>query len=155
MLFQIGSFIAPACRSLGRQAGWARETEEPMETMVQDLANCSVLLVEDDYYIADDLGQLLNAHGAVLLGPVQTLETALALIQASERIDGAVVDINLRGEMSFPVADALQERGIPFVFATGYSAAAIPDRYRHVPRWEKPYRLRDLVQALQALIHRS
>ena len=126
-----------------------------METPLQDLAGCHVLLVEDEYYIADDLGQRLSAHGAILLGPVATLEKALVTVERAGRIDGAVVDINLRGQMAFPVADALQERGIPFVFATGYSAVAIPDRYQSIPRWEKPYRLEELVQALPGIIHRT
>jgi len=126
-----------------------------VETPLQDLKGCRVLLVEDEYYIADDLGQRLSAHGAILLGPVPTLERALAVVQSAAPIDGAVVDLNLRGQMAFPVVDALQERGVPFVFATGYNAVAIPDRYQHIPRWEKPYRLEELVQALPALIHRS
>jgi len=126
-----------------------------METPLQDLKGCRVLLIEDEYYIADDLGQRLSAHGAVLLGPAPTLEKALALVQEAERIDGAVIDLNLRGEAAFPVADALAARNVPFVFATGYAASVIPARYEHVPRWEKPYHLEELVQALPALIHRA
>ncbi|EIM26762.1 response regulator [Microvirga lotononidis] len=126
-----------------------------MDTPLQNLAGCRVLLVEDEYLIADELGKHLSAHGAILLGAVPTLEKALALVEASERIDGAVIDINLRGQAAYPVADALEGRGVPFVFATGYSAAMLPDRYRHVPRWEKPYQFEALVQSLPALIHRS
>jgi hypothetical protein len=72
--------------------------EEMMDQHLQNLKDCRVLLIEDKYYIADDLGQRLSAHGAVLLGPVPTLEKALALVQETERIDGAVIDINLRGK---------------------------------------------------------
>ena len=126
-----------------------------MDAALLDLVGCRVLLVEDEYLIADELGQLLNLHRAVLIGPVPTLEIALAVVQMEERIDGAVIDINLRGQSAFPVADALAARGVPFVFATGYSASAVPDRYEHIRIWEKPYRLEDLVRALPALIHGS
>lgn len=126
-----------------------------MDAALQDLVGCRVLLVEDEYLIADELGQLLNLHGAVLIGPVPTLEIALAVVQMEERIDGAVIDINLRGQSAFPVADALAARGVPFVFATGYSASAVPDRYEHIRICEKAYRLEDLVRALPALIHSS
>lgn len=126
-----------------------------MDAALQDLAGCRVLLVEDEYFIADDLGRLLSVHGAVLTGPVPNLEIALALVQAEECIDGAVIDINLRSQLAFPVADALEARGVPLLFETGHSASTVPARYRHVTRWEKPCRLEDLVQALPALIHRS
>ena len=108
-----------------------------MKSPSQGLAGCRVLLVEDDYYIADDLAQRLSAHRAIVLGPVATLERALAMLQSADRIDAAVIDINLRGEMVFPLADALEERNVPFAFATGYDTAAIPDRYQDVPRWSK------------------
>jgi DNA-binding NtrC family response regulator len=122
---------------------------------METLTSYRVLLAEDEYYIADDLAQRLSAYGAIVLGPVPTLERALAIVQAEERIDGAVIYINLRGEMAFPLADALEERDVPFVFATGYNTVAIPDRYQHVPRWGKPYHLEGLVQILPVLIHRS
>ena len=124
-----------------------------MEAPLQDLAGCRVLVVEDEYLIADDLAQHLRTHGAILLGPVPTLELALAIVQSEERIDGAVIDIALRGQMAFPVA--LAERDVPFVFATGLEAHVIPDRYQHVPRWGKPYSMEALVWVLPALIHRS
>jgi len=114
-----------------------------------------VLVVEDEFFIADDLAQRLSAHGAVLVGPVPTLEIALALVNSADRIDAAVVDINLKGEVAFPLADTLQARGVPFVFATGYDTSAIPARYQHIPCWVKPYRLEELIHALPALIHRS
>jgi CheY-like chemotaxis protein len=126
-----------------------------MQAPLQDLAGCRVLVAEDEYYLANDLAQCLIAYRAIVLGPVPTLEEALAIAAAADRIDGAVIDLDLRGEMAFPVADALEERNVPFVFATGYDTPAIPNRYQHVPRWGKPYRFAELVQTLPALIHRS
>ena len=70
---------------------------------------------------------------------------------AQERVDAAVLDINLRGKMCFPLADALTVKGVPFVFATGYDKVMVPSAYRHVPRWEKPFDPEDIVRALGSL----
>jgi DNA-binding LytR/AlgR family response regulator len=73
-----------------------------------------------------------------VVGPAGSVEDALRLIDAGERIDAAVLDINLRGERVYPVAEALGEKAVPFVFATGYDAWAIPPAYAEAPRCEKP-----------------
>ncbi len=57
--------------------------------------------------------------------------------------------------MVFPVADALREQGVPFVFATGYDESAVPEAYKDVPRWEKPFKPEDLAKALPALVQKS
>ena len=107
-----------------------------------------VLLVEDDYFIADEMRRMLSKNGAEVLGPVASVDKALALIAASSEIDAAVLDINLRDVMVFPVADALTARGVPFIFATGYEGAVIPPRYAHIQRCEKPVELGTLARAL-------
>ena len=111
------------------------------------LAGRRVLVVEDEYFLADDMAQALRKLGAEIVGPVPTLDKALALL-AAEPIDAAVLDINLKGQTVYPVADALIERGVPFVFATGYSQAEVPPTYRDVPRWEKPFNPQDLAKVL-------
>jgi CheY-like chemotaxis protein len=99
-----------------------------------------VLLVEDEYFIAEDLRRALEDAGIGVLGPVPTAVEALDLISASARIDAAVLDINLEGDgLVYPVADALQARGVPFVFATGYDGTAIPARFAGTRRFEKPF----------------
>jgi CheY-like chemotaxis protein len=115
------------------------------------LASRRILVVEDEYFLADDMAQVLAGLGAEVLGPVSTREQALALLSSDERIDVAVLDINLRGQTVFPVADALTERGIPFVFTTGYSKASLPPAYRQVPHWEKPFNPNELAKALPGL----
>ena len=102
------------------------------------LARCRVLLVEDDYFIASEMSGAFAARGAEVLGPVPTVAAALALIAATPEIDAAILDINLQGEMSYPVADALQARSVPFLFATGYDRAALPPRFTGVRHCEKP-----------------
>ena len=115
------------------------------------LAHRRVLVVEDEYFIADDMVRVLQKLGANVVGPVQTAEKAMALLQDSP-VDVAVLDINLRGRMVFPVADALRNRGVPFVFATGYTEAAVPPDYSDVPLWEKPFQPEELAKALPGLM---
>ena len=111
-----------------------------------------VLVVEDEYFVADDLGRALTQLGAEVLGPVATREEAFELLSTGERIDLAVLDINLEGEPVFPVADTLIEQGVPFLFATGYDQSAIPAQYQQVPRWEKPFAPEALAQALSVIM---
>lgn len=63
-------------------------------------------------------------------------------------IDGAILDVNLGGEKVFPAADLLTERGIPFVFTTGYDASAIPVKYAEITLCEKPVRLAEVCSAI-------
>ncbi len=118
------------------------------------LAHRRVLIVEDEYFLADDLAHALRNLGAEIVGPVPTGEKAMALLQTVP-IDVAVLDINLRGQSVFPLADALRERSIPFVFATGYDEASVPPPYRDVPRWEKPFDPNELAKALPRFMSSS
>lgn len=98
-----------------------------------------LLVVEDEYLIAASLARALEGRGAEVVGPAGSVRDALALVEAEgDRLDGAVLDINLRDERVYPVADALAARGVPFVFLTGYDARVIPDAHAGVPRYEKP-----------------
>jgi CheY-like chemotaxis protein len=112
------------------------------------LARCRVLVVEDEYFIADDMARALERLGAEVVGPVPSREQALALIAAGGRLDAAVLDLNLRGESVLPVADTLAERGVPFVFATGYDRAFIPAAFDRVRLCEKPFDSRLLASTL-------
>lgn len=102
------------------------------------LAGRRILVVEDEYYLADDLVRTLRAQGAEVAGPVGTLAQAEQLV-AEGPIDCAILDINLRGEMAFPVADRLREAGIPFLIASGYARSHLPERFRDVPHLQKPF----------------
>ena len=108
-----------------------------------------ILIVEDEYYLATDLAEAIAACDAEVVGPVGTLEDASRVLD-SERIDRAVLDVNLRGEMSFPIAERLEAAGIPYVIATGYSEASLPERFRSKPRLEKPFRPERLAELLTA-----
>jgi CheY-like chemotaxis protein len=98
-----------------------------------------VLVIEDEHLIAEFLQESLENAGADVVGPVRSVPDALDLLgRLDAPIDIALVDVNLHGERSFPVAEALRARRIPFLFMTGYSEASIPPCFRDVPRLEKP-----------------
>lgn len=109
--------------------------------MAPDLAGCRVLVVEDEYLLADELSRELVAAGAEVVGPAATVAAALRLLGEGTPPHAAILDVNLGGEPVFPVADALLERGVPFVFCTGYDDWALPARHRGTPRCEKPVAL--------------
>lgn len=111
-----------------------------------------ILVVEDEYFLADDLHEALSEAGAHVLGPIPSVEDAAAYIAGEPSIDAAILDVNLHGEMVFPVADALRKRGIPFAFVTGYDQAAMPDRFADAPRLEKPFKGSKVAAMLRPLI---
>lgn len=109
-----------------------------------------ILVVEDDYMMAQDLAAELQGAGAEVLGPVPDVQSALDLLDAGSVADGAILDINLGGDLVYSLAEALQDRRIPFVFATGYEGWSIPERYRSLPRLQKPLDLRRIAELLGA-----
>jgi CheY-like chemotaxis protein len=116
------------------------------------LSHRRLLVVEDDPFIAIDLHDLLASAGAVVLGPVPTVRAALALLE-TDRPHAALLDLNLRGEMSTPVAEALQAAAVPFVLVTGYSGSQIDEpAFREAPIVPKPVRTSFLMRALQRLL---
>ncbi|WBH15301.1 response regulator [Sphingomonas radiodurans] len=117
------------------------------------LRNCRVLVVEDEYMLADELTMELGDAGAVVIGPAGTLEDALALIEAEPKIDGAILDVNLRGVLVFPAADVLAGRNVPIIFTTGYDAGVFPMRFDHVHRCEKPISIMCVTEAIGLVIH--
>ncbi|MFZ3485498.1 response regulator [Sphingomonas sp. 3-13AW] len=124
--------------------------------MIDDcLRNRRILVAEDEYLIADDLRDALTAAGAEVLGPFPTVTDAIAFVDAGTAIDAAVLDINLRGDMIFPVADALRARGVPFVFATGYDEWSLPERFSGATRLEKPVSAHRVTAAIRPLFEGS
>ena len=107
-----------------------------------------ILVVEDEYMMADDLRRDLEKQGAEVVGPVPSVADALNLLVVDTGLDGAILDVNLCGEKVFPVVDILRERGVPVVFTTGYEQWALPEAYADVPRCDKPVDMHVIAQAL-------
>jgi CheY-like chemotaxis protein len=105
-----------------------------------------ILVVEDEPLVADLLEEMLTDLGGLVVGPAYTLPAAMALASVAE-FDGAILDVNIRGERIDPVADALRARRIPLVFATGYGARA-GQSAPCAPLIEKPYTVEALSAAL-------
>ncbi|WP_343059028.1 response regulator [Sphingomonas abaci] len=110
-----------------------------------------ILVIEDEYYIAADLKRALLREGAVVLGPFNTVAIGLAAATV-EPIDVAVVDVNLEGTPSFPIADVLSARGVPYLFLTGYDGITMPDGYRAHPRLAKPFTMEVVLDTLRDLV---
>jgi len=99
-----------------------------------------ILIVEDDFFVGQALSCVLELAGATVFGPIGWLDEAIEYINAEVgRVDGAVLDVNLHGEKSYPIAALLQRLGVPFVFATGYGADSLDVQYAHHARVEKPF----------------
>ncbi len=96
-----------------------------------------ILLVEDESLIALMMEEALRDLDLDVVGPFGTVEDALAAVDR-ERIDGGILDINLGGEMAYPIARILQARHVPFVFMTGYAADTIGPPFPGVPIFQKP-----------------
>lgn len=102
-----------------------------------------VLIVEDEMTIAFMMEDMLADLGHAVAGTPMRLAPALEAARTME-LDFAILDVNLDGEKSYPVAELLTERGIPFAFATGYGAAGVDPPFREHAVLQKPFRLADL-----------
>jgi len=114
-------------------------------------AGCRVLLVEDEAMLRMLLEDMVEDLGYELAGSAGSLDEATRLVATLPRIEAAIIDVNLGGVVSFPVADELRARQVPFLFSTGYGAEGIPERFRDVQLLGKPYRREDIHQALAGL----
>ena len=110
-----------------------------------------VLIVEDEMIVAWLLEDMLAELGCAVVGPAANVKQALAMIDTAA-IEVAVLDVNLNGEMSYPVADALTARGVPFVFVTGYDKDRMLDGYRALPLLQKPFHRWELTDMLAQLL---
>ncbi|HEX6376409.1 MAG TPA: response regulator [Allosphingosinicella sp.] len=115
-----------------------------------NLAGLRVLLVEDEPIIAMTVEDMLEELGCTVVATAATLAAALDAVERDD-FDVVLLDINLNGVESAPVADRLREAGRPFVFTTGYGAAAA----RGAPVVVKPYPIRDLEAAIAAALGRA
>jgi len=116
------------------------------------LDGVGVLVVEDDYFIASDLQQILLGAGARIIGPFGRAEQARGALNRGESASVALLDINIAGELVYPFAEELRAVGIPIIFATGYDAHVIPAQFNAVPRLVKPIERRRLLETLARVV---
>lgn len=126
----------------------------PLVEIDLPLAGRRVLVVEDDYFIAEEMCSALREQGAAVVGPAPDVARGLQLLDSHE-IDCAVLDINLQGEFAFGIARELRRRGTPAIFATGYAVSVLPSEFSSSVRLEKPVNLRALLQAVQSACPRN
>ena len=105
--------------------------------MSQAFAGRRVLIVEDESLVAMLLETILEDMGCVPVGPAATVDEGLRM--TSEPIDAALLDVNVAGRQVFPIAQALKDRGVPFVFSTGYGEGGLPDEWRGHSTLQKPF----------------
>lgn len=106
--------------------------------MLDVLRGKSVLIAEDEFLIATDLEETLSDAGAIIIGPAASLSSAMRFLDEFSGIDAAVLDMNLAGELCYPIADKLLMSATPFVICTGYEDAELPPQFKDVPRFLKP-----------------
>jgi DNA-binding NarL/FixJ family response regulator len=117
------------------------------------LAGLSVLVLEDDYFLADDSRNVLTDTGAAVVGPFWDAAEAIAAADRSKP-DCAIVDVNLGRGPNFAPARALVARGVPVLFITGYDGDAIPEDLRDAPSLQKPAHKDRIVEAVATLCGR-
>ena len=111
------------------------------------LKGLRVLVVEDEALVALQLEDMLAELGCAIIGPASRVCQALNLL-GGQRVNAAVLDLNVAGELVYPVADALASRGLPYIFATGYGAAGLIGPYRSRPVLQKPFLQSQLRKAM-------
>lgn len=113
----------------------------------RELSNREVLVVEDEMMIAMLIEDMLDELGCKLVGQAASVPRALELI-GNESIEVAILDLNLDGKDTYAIADALQRKNVPFIFATGYGSAGLRQEYGNRPVLQKPFQQKDLEMAL-------
>ena len=111
-----------------------------------------IFVVEDEYFLADDIGETFRSLGAEVAGPVGDLHDALQILNDGSALDGAVLDVNIRSEMIFPIARELKARHVPFLFTTGYDSVSVSPEFQDVPILEKPIDLAAMAGTLATLM---
>jgi PAS domain S-box-containing protein len=101
------------------------------------LSGNRVMIVEDEALVAMVVSESLAALGCSVVGPFSRCADALAAMDLGD-VDAAILDVNLGGEMIYPLAEVLATRGVPFIFVTGYGAESIDRRFTHIPVIQKP-----------------
>ena len=123
----------------------------PLPNTARPLQGRKILVVEDEAPIALSLAAGVAQAGGTVIGPVASVAAAYAAM-ADHTLDGALLDIRLRNETSFALADVLAVLGIPFIFVSGLSSALMPYTHRDRPLFDKPYAVSEVIATLGRLL---
>jgi CheY-like chemotaxis protein len=122
-------------------------------TQAKVAANPRILVVEDELMIRMLLDGMLEDLGYTMAGEAGAIDEAMTLARQGQ-FDAAILDVNLNGQPITPVVEILVQRGLPFVFATGYGQRGVPEPYRGNPTLQKPFQVEALAQALATVAPR-
>ncbi len=111
-----------------------------------------ILVVEDSPVVGPFTAELLADLGCEVVGPAPNMAAARELVEGGEKIDAAMMDVHIRGDVVFALCDALEARGVPFVLTSGYADWQMPDKWEDRPRLQKPYTIGEVEKALAKLV---
>lgn len=111
----------------------------------------SVLLVEDEVMIRMMVADMLEELGYAIVAEAGDIDEGIRLVQTTD-FDIAILDVNVNGRVISPVAEAIQMREIPFVFATGYGVQGVPEKFRNRPTLQKPFQIETLARTIEATL---
>lgn len=121
----------------------------PLES---DLLGQRVIVIEDEWLLARQLAGAFQRAGAEVVGMAPTIDRALNLIESSGTLDAAVVDLNLKGSFAVPVAEALEQRGVPYIWATAHDSKEIPQKYRGRTLCKKPATAAEIIDTIARIL---
>jgi DNA-binding response OmpR family regulator len=114
-----------------------------------------IMVVEDEFIIADEIAAIVEESGHEVMGPFGSIEEAAAMLSADDKPDFAILDANLRGRSSVPVADRLKALGVPFCLCTGYRSDDLHSTFGDAPVLQKPVNPRALVTVIESIRSRQ
>ncbi len=123
-----------------------------MNEKLTGLADTRVLVVEDEALVLIDLEDMLLEMGCLVVGPAMQLKAAQKLVEEGDPFDVALLDVNVAGDLVFPVAEELAKKNIPFAFASGYGRSSLLDDWADRPILQKPYTAQDVRDCLNAVL---
>ncbi|HZH28001.1 MAG TPA: response regulator [Azospirillaceae bacterium] len=114
-----------------------------------------ILIVEDEALVAMIMVDVVEETGCRVVGPADGLGMAIEFARTEPKLDGAILDLNLNGTHAYPVAEILKQRGVPFVFVTGYGSNELAPPYDGHPSITKPFRIEEIEDAVRRMLARD
>jgi CheY-like chemotaxis protein len=155
-----GHMPSGTCDLAHEHAGLACAISLPLEPNARDwtmgneapLRNKRLMVVEDEFLVATELAYALEEMGAEITA--MTGHLAEAMKAADQQLDGALIDVQLGSEKSYPLVEKLSGAGVPFILITGYDTSALPEHMQELPRLDKPFAAEQLTQLAGSLFNR-